>query len=228
MNWHIFVQELNGKNVEGRLIRTFLFSVILSLFVATLFFFTLVPDQLRFLQRHAFFVALAVVSYSFIMTLVYQVRAYRQFPCMSGMMIGMTLGMLAGFLAGFFIGATNGMFWGSVFGMAVGICIGSWYGGNSCGVMGFLEGIMAGFMGGLMGAMTAVMMLSDHVEIAGVIVFCISAVILGGLSYMIYTETRSHETKHLPAMWKTALASGILTLVTEAFIVFGPRSLLFG
>ena len=55
---------------------------------------------------------------------------------------------------------------------------------------------MAGFMGGLMGAMTAVMMLNDNLKLATVLVFLVSAVIMIGLNYMIYQETRSFERKH--------------------------------
>src|SRR6185503_1782460 len=88
----------------------------------------------------------------------------------------------------------NGMFVGSFFGMIVGITLGVWM-GKAGGIMGIMEGIMAGFMGGLMGAMTAFMLLNDHLKAAGIIVFLISALILIGLNYMIYKETKEMERR---------------------------------
>ncbi len=155
-----------------------------------------------------------------------QVRIYKEFSCMSGMMIGMTIGMLSGFLPGFFVAATNGMFYGSVFGMAIGIFFGA-TNGRCCGIMGVMEGVMAGFMGGLMGAMTSIMMLNDNLKIAGIIVFLISAAIVFGLNYMIFKETREHEVKSGEGDLTTAIISFILTALTFWIMVLGPRSSLF-
>ena len=145
---------------------------------------------------------------------------------MSGMMVGMTIGMISGFLPGFFIGATNGMFWGSVFGMILGISFGVWN-GKCCGIMGVMEGLMAGFMGGLMGAMTAIMMFNDNLKLAGGIIFLVSAVILIGLNYMIYTESKQLERKNKEDSLFTIIMSILLSGVTIWFMVFGPRSVLF-
>ena len=86
---------------------------------------------------------------------------------------------------------------------------------------------MAGFMGGLMGAMTATMMLNDHLKLAGIVVFIVSSVILVGLNFMIYKETRETERKQKDGDFFTVLWSSMLTFLTIWLIVFGPRSGLF-
>jgi len=226
-----FTKELNGRNgkVESELIRTVFYSLVVGLgLLAVLYYFKFrfIED---FLSEKGFFLFFAVLSYSLIIPTIRQVRAYREFACMSGMMIGMTAGMISGFLAGFYVGATNGMFVGSAFGMAVGIFIGTWM-GKCCGIMGVIEGMMAGFMGGLMGAMTAVMMLNDNLKAATIVIFIISSVILFSLNYMIYKETRDNETERQlkeDHFWTLAL-SFTLTAATAWIMIFGPRSFLFG
>ena len=177
-------------------------------------------------SRYGLYVFLAIISYAIILPSVRQVRAFKAFPCMTGMMIGMTIGMMSGFLAGFYVGATNGMFWGGVFGMAVGILFGVWN-GRCCGIMGAMEGLMAGFMGGLMGAMTAVMMINDNVRAAAIIMFIVCGTILLGLNYMLYKETKHEERVRHEDHFLTILLSVILTTVTVWLMVFGPRSVLF-
>ena len=132
--------------------------------------------------------------------------------------------MISVFLAGFYVGATNGMFYGSVWGMLVGISLGVWS-GKCCGIMGIMEGMMSGFMGGLMGAMTAIMMFNDNLKIAGVIVFVISSVILIGLNFMIFRETKGADRKYEDNFFNIVL-SFLLTTLTIWISVFGPRSLL--
>ena len=188
MSFKEFIRELEGSRVEGTLIKTFIVSLIASTFTFFILYFMFLQQYLD-LSRHGFFLFFTLLSFALIIPAVRQVRAYHSFTCMGGMMIGMTAGMLAGFLTGFYIGATNGMFIGSLAGMAAGILFGVWL-GSCCGIMGFLEGIMAGFMGGLMGAMTSVMLFNDHLRAATVIIFLIRSVILIGLKYMIYLETR--------------------------------------
>ncbi|MBI5804305.1 hypothetical protein HY450_03610 [Candidatus Pacearchaeota archaeon] len=226
MTFKEFRKSLNGEGVEGELMKTVFISLMTSfVFLAVLYFVKLknIPD---FFLKYGFYLFFAVLSIAIIMPAVRQVRAFKEFPCMSGMMIGMTIGMISGFLPGFFVGATNGMFYGSVFGIAVGIFFGI-SNGKCCGVMGVMEGIMAGFMGGLMGAMTAVMMLNDNLKAAGIIVFVIGAIILSGLNYMIFKETKGAERKHKEDQFFTMVWSFILTGLTTWLMVFGPRSLLF-
>src|SRR3989344_1645558 len=187
MSFKEFIKELNGSRVEGELIKTVFYSLLVSfaLFAVLYFFkFRYISD---FIPKYGFFLFFAILSFGLVVPTIRQVRAYKRMNCMSGMMVGMTIGMMAGFLAGFFVGATNGMFYGGVFGMAVGMILGIWT-GSCCGVMGFLEGIMAGFMGGWMGAMTAVMLIADNLKVATVIVFVACSAILIGLNYMIYLE----------------------------------------
>jgi len=221
-----FKKALHGDGVEGELIKTIFISLITSFLVLAVVYFLKLRYIENFVPKYGFFLFLAVLSYALILPSVRQVRAYKEFPCMSGMMIGMTIGMISGFLPAFYVGATNGMFWGGVFGMSVGIFFGVWN-GKCCGIMGLMEGVMAGFMGGLMGAMTAVMMLNDNLKAAAVIVFVISGFIMFGLNFMIYKETRGAERKHKDDEFFIVFWSFVLTIFTVWLMIFGPRSVLF-
>jgi hypothetical protein len=226
MSLRDFIKELKGNGVEGELVQTIFVSLITSFVLASVLYYIKLRYIQDFLPKYGFFLFFALFSYALILPSVRHVRAYKNFTCMSGMMIGMTLGMIAGFLSGFFIGATNGMFWGSIYGMAVGISLGVWN-GKCCGIMGAMEGIMAGFMGSLMGGMTAVMMLNDNLKIAGVIVFLISGAIIFGLHLIIYKEMKGETRARKEDQHITIALSFILTLSTIWLMVFGPRSLLF-
>ena len=214
---------LEGKN-------SFVKSVFISLFVSFIVFLVLYYLKLRqidgFMTRYSFYIFFAILSYSLMVASLKQIMHYKEFPCMSGMMVGMTIGMISGLLAGFYIGATNGMFYGSIWGMIVGITLGVWS-GKCCGIMGIMEGMMAGFMGGLMGAMTAIMMFNDNLKVAGIIVFVISSVILVGLNFMIYRETKSFDKQQNNSEMFNIVLSFILTTITIWLAVFGPRSVLF-
>ena len=225
MTFKEFIKELNGDRVEGELIKTIFYSLLTSVITLLVLYFIKLRQIDNFIPKYGIFVFLVVLSYALITATLRQVKAYKVFACMPGMMIGMTTGMM-GFLPGFYVGATNGMFTGGFFGMAIGIILGAWS-GKCCGIMGVMEGVMAGFMGGLMGAMTAVMMLNDNLKIAAVLVFIISAVLLTGLNYMIYRETKETEREKKEDHFLTVLLSFILTVITIWIMVFGPRSLLF-
>ena len=222
-----FMSELNGDGVEGEIVRTIFYSLLTSMVILAALYYFKFRFVEGFISDYGFYLFFSALSIAFIIPSLRHVRAYREFPCMTGMMIGMTIGMVSGFLLGFYSGATNGMFWGSVLGMAVGIYLGV-SNGKCCGVMGVMEGIMAGFMGGIMGAMTAVMMINDNVRAAGVIVFLICATILFGLHYMIYTETREFERRHKDDHFYTAWVTFILISITTWLIVYGPKSAFFG
>src|SRR3989344_1209187 len=176
MSFEQFTKELNGDRVEGELLKTIFYSLITSFIVIAALYALRLKNLTDFIPKYGFYLFLASISYALILPAIRQVRAYKQFGCMSGMMIGMTTGMIAGFMGGYFIGATNGMFIGGVFGIVVGSLIGIWT-GSCCGIMGFMEGIMAGFMGGLMGAMTSVMLLNDHIKLATVIITVFTSII---------------------------------------------------
>ena len=221
-----FARELNGEKVEGEIVKTMFVSVLTSFALLTVLYFVKLKNVEDFIPKYGFYLFFAVLSYAVVMPAVRQVRAFKQFPCMSGMMIGMTIGMIIGFLSGFYVGATNGMFYGGFFGVAVGMFFGI-RNGKCCGIMGIIEGMMAGFMGGLMGAMTAVMMLNDNLKIAGILVFVIGAVIMFGLNYMIYKETKGENRKVFESQFFTIFWSFILTAITAWLIVFGPRGVLF-
>ena len=220
------MKELNGSRAEGELVKSIFYSFIFSFGLLLLLYFFRLRYIEEFLPKYGFFLFFLVLSYSVILPSIKHVRAYRQFACMSGMMIGMTTGMIAGFLPGYFIGATNGMFYGVVFGMVVGIFLGIWN-GKCCGIMGIMEGLMAGFMGGLMGAMTSVMLLNDNLKLASVIIFLVSAVIMFSLDYMIYFEMKENEVQHKEDNTLIVFLSIILTALTVWLMVFGPRSILF-
>ena len=221
-----FIKSLNGNEAEGELVKTIFVSLATSFILLGILFFIKLKYIENFIPKYGFFLFFAILSYSLILPSVRHVRAYKEFSCMSGMMIGMIIGMISGFLSGFYVGSTNGMFWGSVFGMAVGMLFGTWN-GKCCGIMGTMEGIMVGFRGGLRGGMTAIMMLNDNLRAAAAIIFIISGTILFGLNYMIYKETREMERKHKDDEFFTISWSFILTAVTTWLMVFGPRSLLF-
>ena len=226
MSFKEFIKSLTNDGVESELIKTIFISLLTSFSLFVILYilrFRYIPE---FMPKYGFYIFFAILSYALILPSIRHVRAYKEFPCMSGMMIGMTLGMIAGFLSGFYIGATNGMFYGSVFGIMIGVFFGAWN-GKCCGIMGVMEGIMAGFMGGLMGGMTAIMMLNDNLKAAAVIVFIVSAIIIIGLNFMIYKETRSTERKHKDSELFVVVMSFILTSITIWIMVFGPRSVLF-
>lgn len=222
-----FLQELNGNRVEGELIKTILYSLLTSAAIFLLVYFFRLRFLDDFFTKQGFFLFFALLSYALLTPVIRQIRAYKAFACMTGMMLGMTIGMIAGFLSGFFVGATNGMFYGSVFGMGVGIFLGIWM-GSCCGVMGFMEGIMAGFMGGIMGAMTSVMLLNDHLQASTVIIFLIGGTILLALNYLVYHEMKENERQRQEDHILTMALTSLLTLLTIWLMVWGPRSPLFG
>ena len=222
-----FTKEHNNRErVEGELVKTVLYSLITSLVILGILYYVKLKSIDGFMDKYGFYLFFAAISYSLIIAAIRQVRAYKEFACMTGMMIGMTTGMIAGFLAGFYVGATNGMFIGSVFGMAVGIVLGVWM-GKCCGIMGIMEGIMAGFMGSLMGGMTAIMLLNDNLKIATVIIFIISSIILIALNYMVYLEMKENERQLKEDHTLTIFITIILIAITAWLMIFGPRSSLF-
>lgn len=224
MSFKEFIKELDGKRIEGQLVKTFIVSLVVCALTFLLLYYGLLSSYLNF-SKNGLFIILSILSISLMLPSIHQVRSYLSHSCMGGMMIGMTLGMISGFLMGFFVGATNGMFIGSLAGMIVGISLGTWL-GSCCGVMGFLEGIMAGFMGGLMGAMTSIMLYNDHLKSASIIIFIISAAILTSLKYMVYNETKTikHDRDH--SYWLTIVLSVILTSIILLVISFAPKSLI--
>ena len=221
-----FIKSLNNDKIEGELIKTIFVSLATSFVLLTILYFLKLRYVKDFIPKYGFYLFFAVLSYSLILLSVRHVRAYKEFPCMSGMMIGMTIGAISGLLPAFYIGATNGMFLGSIVGMTMGIFFGAWN-GKCCGIMGVMEGVMAGFMGGLMGAMTALMMFNDNLRATAVIVFLVSAIILFGLNYMIYKEAREMQRKNKDSDFFTIFWSLLLTAITIWVMVFGPRSILF-
>lgn len=219
-----FYKSLGKKELEGTLFNSIIYSLITSFLILGGLYIT---SPNKFSSDYIFYLLFVVLIYALIMPGIRQVRSYKEFACMSGMMIGMTFGMISGFFVGFVIGATNGMFMGSVIGMSVGIFIGIWM-GLCCGVMGYLEGVMAGFMGGLMGAMTSVMLLNDNLKIMTVIIFLICSMILFGLNYMIYKETRQMERQKIEGQKIVVFLTALFILITFFVMVYGPRSFLFG
>lgn len=221
-----FIKELNGNRIEGEIIKTIALSLLSSLVILGVLYYSSFKYIPNFMPKYGFFLFFAALSYAIIIPVARQVKTFKQFPCMSGMMIGMTVGMIAGFLAGYYIGATNGLFLGSVFGMAVGIGFGVWL-GKCCGVMGFMEGTMAGFMAGPMGAMTSVMLLNDNLKPMTFIVTLVGALIIFSLNYMIYLETKGTEEKRREGNLIPIGISIALIIITTLLMVYGPRSSLF-
>jgi len=226
MSFKEFIKELSGNRVEGELIKTMFVSLVTSIiFLALVYIFKLKSID-GVLSKYGLYLILMTLSVSIITPAIQQIKAYYEFPCMSGMMIGMTVGMIASYVPGYFIGATNGLFVGSVFGMSIGITLGVWN-GKCCGVMGAMEGIMAGFMGGLMGPMTAVMLLNDHLKVMAVIFFVIGTTIMFGLNYMIYNETRNAQAHRKNDQLLNMFITLIIMAIATWLMIAGPRSALF-
>ena len=227
MSFNEFIKELNSNSrVEGELIKTILYSLITSFLTLLILYYLKLKTISSFMPKYGLFLLLAAISYSLISASLRQVRAYKQFPCMTGMMLGMTSGTISGFITGFLVGATNGMFIGGLFGSIVGIIFGT-YIGSCCGIMGKMEGIMAGFMGGWMGSMTAVMLINDNLRTATIIIFLISSLILISLNYLIYKEAKETERQLKEDHWITIIVTFILITITSWIISYGPRSALF-
>ena len=186
-------------------------------------FFKNIPN---FFSKYGYYIIFLIISVVITGASVWHIKAYgNRFSCMTGMMIGMTTGMIAGFLTGMIIGATNGMFMGSVVGILIGMSVGIWT-GNCCGVMGTIEGMMAGLMGGLMGAMTSLMLLNDNLKLIIPILVLASLMILIGLDYTIYKETRNaklNKYEYLPYI----TFCFIITIALTFLMVYGPKSALF-
>ena len=227
MSFKEFTKELNGSRVEGELVRVIFYSLLTSFALLGILYYIKLRFISDFIPKYGFFLFFVALSCAIIIPAMRQIRAYKQMPCMSGMMVGMTVGMISGFLMGFLVGATNGMFIGGVFGMALGILTGTMT-GKSCGIMGAMEGIMAGFMGGLMGAMTSVMLLNDNLKIATIIVFTVSAVIAVGLNYLIYKESMEREREVREDYIYDIFLTMIIVLAAAWVMLYGPRSVLFG
>ena len=228
MTFKEFLSELStnkSKRVEGELIKTIFYSILTSFILLAVLYFIKLKSIDNFTEKFGLPILLMTLSISLIAATIRQVRAYRDFACMPGMMIGMTSGMI-GFLPGFYVASTNGMFIGSFFGVAIGIFLGI-YNGKCCGIMGIIEGIMAGFMGGLMGGMTAFMLLNDNLKAASILVFIISASIMLGLNYMIYIETKETDRQRQEDHFITIALTFILIAITTWLIAFGPRSAIF-
>lgn len=223
-----FAKELNGSRVEGQLIKTVFYSLLVSFgFLALVYFFKFKGVE-GFVSDYGYYLLFSALSIALVMLPLRQLRAYKEMPCMGGMMVGMTIGMISGFLLGFFTASTNGMFYGGFYGVIIGMITGIWL-GKCCGIMGIMEGMMAGFMGGLMGAMTSFMLLNDpNLKIAGIICFVISAAIMFGLNYMIYTEMKEMREHRKDGDGFVAIVTFILIALTTWLIVYGPRSALFG
>src|SRR3989344_429350 len=121
MTFKKFVKELNGQGVEGELIKTIVYSLITSLVVLGILYYFKFKRIDEFFPKYGFYLFFSALSFALIMPTIRQIRAYKDLPCMSGMMVGMTIGMIAGFLPGFYVASTNGMFVGGFFGAAIGI-----------------------------------------------------------------------------------------------------------
>jgi hypothetical protein len=226
MSVNKFIKELNGNRAEGEIIKSIFYSLLTSFIFLTVVYYLKLKNIDGVVGKYGFYLFFAALSYSLIIASVRQIRAYKEFPCMSGMMIGMISGMIAGFLPGLYIGATNGMFVGATAGMLIGIIMGIWN-GKCCGIMGVMEGIMAGFMGSLMGAMTAIMMLNDNLKYAVVISFAVTSFTMLCLNYLVYFEMKESDRQRKDDHFLTIVLSLLLMAGTTWLMIFGPRSALF-
>ena len=115
-----FVKELNGNRVEGELLITMFYSLLTSFIFLFIAYYLILKTIESIIPKYGFYLFFSALSYAIITPAIRQVRAYKEFPCMSGMMIGMTLGMLSSFLIGFYVASTNGMFYAGFMGGLMG------------------------------------------------------------------------------------------------------------
>ncbi|MFH0836936.1 MAG: hypothetical protein V1870_02300 [Candidatus Aenigmatarchaeota archaeon] len=217
------------KNAEKKLIIVGIISFALIGFAELLMYYGFFAAITGF-SKYFSYIFYLTISTVFIGAAVWHIKHYRHtFDCSMGMMVGMTIGMMAGYMIGAVIGATNGMFIGSVVGMFTGMIIGAWCTRN-CGVMSILEGLMAGLMGGLMGAMTAVMMINENITLFMPLLIGACLLITGGMSYMVYKESREHHDKVAKLdnydMFIYISAMFIFAIAMTFIIAWGPRSVL--
>ena len=102
MSLHEFTKQEKNAVSESIII-----SLLTSLITFGIWYYVQLHSIENFIADYGFFIFFAILSYVLILPSEKTVRAYKEFPCMSGMMIGMTVGMISGFLSGFFVGATN-------------------------------------------------------------------------------------------------------------------------
>lgn len=230
INFKNYIKDLlNGKDLEKELVYLFLGTLLVTGFLELVTYYSFLQSTQNAFSQYGYYLIFLVLTVSGISTSILHIKTYgTSFSCMSGMMIGMTIGMLSGFLIGAIIGATNGIFIGSLIGLTAGMIIGAWC-GNCCGIMGIIEGLMAGLMGGLMGAMTSLMMINDNLKLIFPILVASSGLILGGLDYMIYKETKTRDLYKTKTYDKLnfIIYCSIITIVLTLLMVYGPKSALF-
>ncbi|MBM3229208.1 hypothetical protein FJZ26_02150 [Candidatus Parvarchaeota archaeon] len=214
-----------GYAQESKLVFSAVFSLAVLLIVHAALFMTAFKNTQNYIDRYGIIFILMSVSVVAVLFAFFHARAFkRQTGCMSGMMNGMTIGMMGGFLIGAFAGATNGMYVGSLVGMAVGIGLG-FEAGRCCGVMGAMEGAMGGLMAGTMGAMLSVMMVNDHLIEFLFILTGTALAILVGLSYMLYKEHGSIDSKEYNITASQFLLFALaIDLVVTVISIFGPKA----
>ncbi|MBI2675760.1 MAG: heavy metal translocating P-type ATPase [Candidatus Aenigmarchaeota archaeon] len=231
---HLFFDKTRFHAERGMLRIAVLTFVALSALEIVAYYAFFVNNPAFAARNYGTYIFYLILAVTLTGSALWHLDAYRKkVTCQTGMMMGMTLGMLSGFLLGAIVGATNGMFAGSAFGMIVGMLFGV-YGGRCCGIMGIMEGLMAGFMGGIMGAMTTIMLINDNMLLFFPLIFSSSAIILTGLTYMIYKDYNhgmigkanpNDLQSHSFSIFITFAFS--LTMATTWIIVYGPRSVLF-
>src|SRR3989344_5890465 len=89
-----FVKELNGNRVEGELLITMFYSLLTSFIFLFIAYYLKLKTIESIIPKYGFYLFFSALSYAIITPAIRQVRAYKEFPCMSGMMIGMTSVML--------------------------------------------------------------------------------------------------------------------------------------
>ena len=83
-----FVKELDGKKVEGKLLQNIFLSLAFSFIALAVMYFLFLKNVNNLLPKYGIFILLSIISYALVLTLIKQIRVYKNFACMSGMMIG--------------------------------------------------------------------------------------------------------------------------------------------
>ena len=83
-----FISSLVNDKAEGDLVKTIFISLATSFVVLAGLYFLKLKDIENFIPKYGFYLFFAILSYAIILPSVRYIRAYKEFACMSGMMIG--------------------------------------------------------------------------------------------------------------------------------------------
>src|SRR3989344_5547426 len=99
MSFKEFTKSLTKDGPQGELIKTIFISLAVSFAIFGMFYFFRLKYIENFIPKYGFYLFFAVLSYALILPSIRYVRAYKEFPCMSGMMAGLMGGLMGAMTA---------------------------------------------------------------------------------------------------------------------------------